>query len=233
MTIAMTIEEVTVAEAAHKEVDIHHEMIQTMMMIVVEDQKEEDGTVIQKATPKQHNVAGVEVAAAVQAATMMMIMEEVVVPVLPETEEDGTEILKVIQKLLSADGNIVQVVAAAVQVVAAVAEAIAVVVMTAVQEEVLEGVLVTHEEDKVMADGLVIQKDIQKQLKWDGNIAVAEALAVEEAVAITMMTTEMMIVVAQEVQEEEVVVVMADGSEILKVIPKQVNADGGIEDKLI
>jgi hypothetical protein len=136
---------------------------------------------------------------------------------------DGTEIMKDILRLLREVGKVVVVAEVTVIMMAEAA-------VPAMMMMIAEAVHVTVIPATAAADGLAITKDIQKLQKEVGKaVEMAEAIAAptSEAVRVmmTMTTAEaaaraMMMTIAEAVVQETITMEVADGLEIMKVIPK-------------
>jgi hypothetical protein len=157
---------------------------------------------------------------AIHAMMMMTIAEEDPVEVVEtETVVDGMVIMKDIPKLQKEDGEVV--------VMEAATAGHAMTMMT-IAEEVHVAAAILEKD----ADGMVIQKDIQKQLNADGKAVAVAADVLQEAVMMTMM-----IVAVHAIHAVAAVVAavvdMAAGSEILKDTPKQLSVAGATDKRLI
>jgi len=201
--VLLKTEEVKVQAAA----DAEEMMIVTAVVV--------DGSVITKVIPKLQSADGKTVAVAVVVLLKAVAADHaVVVPVktivaVVETDADGSEILKDIQKLQSADGK-----------KEAVADLTAAVIHVAAHAMTTTIVVVAADADKV--DGLEIMKDILKLQNADGKTVVVAADVVhhllhQAGVPVVMMMTMSVMAVAM---------VVADGSEIQKDILKLQNVVG-------
>jgi len=223
----------TAAVAA--EVNLHVDHVMMMAGMVAADKV--DGLEIPKDIRKQQNADGkavvvAEAEAPAAAAEAPAEAVRIMTMTIAEDAVVGSEIRKGIQKLQNADGKAVDqegvLLPAMMMMIMMIAEEAA---AEAAHPAMMMMMIAEADAETEEEDGLEILKDTQKLLKEAGKavaVEVEEAQVVEEVQAVEEAAGTMMMIAMDAVAEVDVQTAAAaeDGSEIPKVILKQLSAAG-------